>query len=336
VLLPRLWLICCDRRQRALGRNCQQAGPPPAHERRPAAGRPARDALSAQEPEDGLRRLSGEQLDVAHPDAAHNIEFFGQLRAQRNRNGEPLPDRAAGGSAGDVVAGQRVPHQRIGVQGIDQLDFGRTAAGGRPSDPDGQAIVVRRPQDDLPGYAEEAAGVCRGQAGADVQPDEGVGGHGHPVLPVEPSPRAHPDAASTQAVAHRALRDPGDRGDVAGAEARLGVQPLHDLVQRGLFLVDRPAPARAPGLDRDAGPGQHPAYPLPVNSRHLADAVGGQAVAQIEMADQLYKVGARVRSTGGRADARHRVQAASIAAVRGHAASLLPGKQGPLAADPQV
>jgi len=70
------------------------------------------------------------------------------------------------------MARQYLKHQRIGIEGLDQLDLARSVARLRPSNPDGQALVVRGAQHDLPGYAKQPAGFRCGQPAADIQLDE--------------------------------------------------------------------------------------------------------------------------------------------------------------------
>jgi hypothetical protein len=149
------------------------------------------------------------------------------------------------------MAGQRVAHQRIGVQGFNQLDLGRSVVGLWSSDPNGQTLVVRGAQNDLPGYTEASAGIGCGQPGADVQLHQRVGWHRYPVLPVEPALCTHPHAAGMKTVAHSALRHSRRRRDLPGAEPGLNVQSLDKLIERGLLVV-RSTPSGTPGLDRHA------------------------------------------------------------------------------------
>src|SRR5580693_3646812 len=97
--------------------------PPASKERGPTAGVPQRDALAAHEPAYGHGGLPGEQLDVAQPGPAVPVQVLNQRSAQRDRLGEPGPDRTTGRDLRDVTRAQHRGDELIVIQRSDQLDL---------------------------------------------------------------------------------------------------------------------------------------------------------------------------------------------------------------------
>jgi hypothetical protein len=121
---------------------------------------------------------------VPDANAARYVQLLRELRADRQRNREPQPDRAASLPTGDAVPRQRAIYQCIGVQRFNQLDLGGTAARFGSSYADRQALVVRGTEHHLAGNAEHSASIGCGQPSDDVQLHERVSGYRHAVLSV--------------------------------------------------------------------------------------------------------------------------------------------------------
>jgi hypothetical protein len=270
---------------------------------------------------------------VVHADTAGHVELFGQVGAEPGGNREPLPYRTSGRHGGQPVPGEGPPHAGVGVQGGDELDLGGPLRGFRTAHPHGHALVVGGPEHHPAGHPEKPADLAGGQSGAQVHVGEEVRLDGEPVFAVEPAPGSQGDAVGAEPVMDGPGRDLGQFRDLGTGQALTQVQVGQERVRDGRSgAAGRTAPAAAPGLDGDSGPVQHAGDPLPADARDLADAVGGQALALVQVGDPLRPCHPRHvgRAAGSRAGAvgrgcdgiTGRVRAAARRAPLGHAVGL--------------
>jgi hypothetical protein len=181
------------------------------------------------------------------------------------------------------VPRQGAAHQRVGVEGGDELDLRRAGGRRRAAHPHGQAVVVRRAQDGLAWHAEQAASLAGGKTAGDIELEDRFCRRSQPVFPRHPPARARRHAPAVQPAADGAGRYAGQRGDLARAEPAADVEILDQLLPR----VGLTPTARSTRFHHDPGPAQDPADALAVNPQDLRDPVGRQLLALVQMADAL-------------------------------------------------
>jgi hypothetical protein len=237
---------------------------------------------------DRVGGLAGDQFDVMHADAAGHVQLLGQVRADPGGDREPPPYRASGRHGGQPVPGEGSPHVGVGVQGGDELDLGGPVGRLRAAHADGHALVVGGAQDYPAGHPEDPADLAGGQPGAQVHVGEQVRLDGEPVFAVEPAPGSQGDALRAEPVMDGPGRDPGQLRDLGTGQAMAQVQVGQERVRDGRSgAAGKTAPAAAAGFDGYPGPVQQAGDPLPADADDVPDAVGGQALAPVEMGDLL-------------------------------------------------
>jgi hypothetical protein len=153
---------------------------------------------------------------------------------------------------------------------------------------DRQAMVVGGTKDDLPGHAEYLADLAGGQPCVQVHLRQDVWLDSDPVFPVEPSPGSQLDPLSAQPVLDGPGRDLGQFRDLAAREPLPQVQAGKDFVGHGCSRAARgPAAPGAPRLDRHSRPVKYARDHLPAQADNASDAVGGQSLAAVQVADPL-------------------------------------------------
>jgi hypothetical protein len=270
---------------------------------------------------------------VVHADTAGHVELLGQVGAEPGGNREPLPYRASGRHGGQPMPGDGLPHVGVGVQGGDELDLGGPVGGFRAAHAHGHALVVGGTQHHPARHPEQPADLAGRQSGTQVHVGERVRLNGEPVFAVEPAPGSQGDAVGTEPVMDGPGRDLGQFRDLGAGEAVTQVQVGQQCVRDGRSgTARRTAPTAAPGLDGYPGPVQHAGDPLPANADDVPDAVGGQALALVQVGDTLRPCRPRHvgRAAGSRAvvvghghdEIAGRVRAAARRAPLGHAVGL--------------